>query len=162
MVVSNRVSRGKREENLLRFFFFKSRELHVRLSHKLERKKKRRELHPLLPLSISLSRACTRFRLCLPSGEIVETEMQRHAESGPPAGPPTGRNGIRNVRTADNGDDHGTDAAAAANAVAAVARTPTAAASTPRGAADDASDAGTHRDGASQLRKRGRSCRAWK
>jgi hypothetical protein len=44
---------------------------------------------------------------------------------------------------------------AAANV--AVARTPTAAASTPRGAADDASDAGTDREGATQLRKRGRS-----
>ena len=78
--------------------------------------------------------------------------MQRHAESGPPAG-------LRIARATL------ADAAAAAAALggdyaaenAAVARTPTAAASTPRGAADDASDAGTDRDGATQLRKRGRS-----
>ena len=83
--------------------------------------------------------------------------MQRHAESGPPAGPPAGRNGgLRSLNTARNENEIG-PAAAAATANGAVARTPTAAASTPRGAADDASDAGTDRDGATLLRKRGMS-----
>lgn len=79
--------------------------------------------------------------------------MQRHAESGPPAGPAAGRNDLRNVRTAEN---ENADDVAAVN-TAAVARTATAAASTPRGAVDDASDAGTDRDGATQIRKRGAS-----
>ena len=84
--------------------------------------------------------------------------MQRHAESGPPAGPLAGRTGLRIAReNLENDHDkqqqqqNNTDAAANGG----VARTPTAAASTPRGAADDTSDAGTDRDGATQLRKRG-------
>ena len=80
--------------------------------------------------------------------------MQRHAESGPPAGLEIGRNGLGVVRTNEQEQQHQPDTANA-EAVVAVARTPTAAASTPRGAADDASDAGTDRDGATQLRKRG-------
>jgi hypothetical protein len=81
--------------------------------------------------------------------------MQRHAESGPPAGPLAGRAGLRIARgTLEDDHDERNDNAAANVAVAC---TPTAAASTPRGAADDASDAGTDREGATQLRKRGRS-----
>ena len=81
--------------------------------------------------------------------------MQRHAESGPPAGPLAGRApaALGNVRTSER---NGTSDEQQYVAVAA-ARTPTAAVSTPRGAADDASDAGTDRDGATQLRKRGTS-----
>ena len=81
--------------------------------------------------------------------------MQRHAESGPPAGPLAGRApaALGNVRTSER---NGTSDEQQNGAVAA-ARPPTAAVSTPRGAADDASDAGTDRDGATQLRKRGTS-----
>ena len=115
----------------------------------LHKKKKRREsVSPLFRVHAAPALCFSR------RPQASGTEMQRHAESGPPAGLEIGRNGLGVVRTNEQEQQHQPDTANA-EAVVAVARTPTAAASTPRGAADDASDAGTDRDGATQLRKRG-------